>query len=416
MQRRVVRMLIVAAIGMLPTVSRGQESLSLTFSEALTFARDRSPDLLAVRQELEIAHGRLVKSRYLSQFNPALGSEVTNRSRGEPGERGDSVDFAVSLSQEIEVAGQRSKRIEEAERNLALVTRRVQDRERLILARVKESFYRALSLRRRFDLFRQVEDLTRRLRNVAATRFQAGEVSKLEVNLAEIQLGQARRDTLIAERDYRNTLRELEQLVGQEPRGTVVLTGQLTATPQTFDEQTLLRVALENRPDLQAARAELERIDAEMALTHRLAVPNPTLSFVYREEERRDHIAGAEIRFPLPVFDRKQAELVQLAGRKDQAGYERQSIKLQVQREVGEALRSYNTAKAEVEVYEQAVLERAAENFQLIETAYREGQINLLQLAVVQTNLVTSQLSYIDALSAYWQSRIALERATGTDL
>ena len=416
MQIKVVCLLAVAALGMLPTSSQGQESLSLTLSEALRSARDRNPDILAARQELEVARGRLVKARYPSQFNPELGSEVANRSRGEPGERGSDIDFSVTLSQEIEIAGQRGKRIDEAERNLAVVTQRVQDRERLVLAQVKESFYRALALRRRFDLFRQVEDLNHRLRDVATVRFQAGEISKLEVNLAEIQLGQARKDTLTAERDYRNTLRELERLLGQEPRGTAELTGQLAVRPQTFDEQMLLGTALESRPDLQAARTELGRIDAEMALTRRLVVPNPIVSFVYREEEKRDRIAGAEIRFPLPVFDRKQAELDQLAGRKDQAGYERQSVELQVRQEVGEALRTYNTAKAEVEVYEQTVLERATENFQLIEAAYREGQINLLQLVVVQNTLITAQLSYIDALNAYWQARIALDRATGTEL
>ena len=399
-----------------PVPGRGQESLSLTLPETLALARDHHPDLLAARQELEIARGRLVKARYFSQFNPAIGSEITDRSRGESREHGDSIDFAVTLSQEIEVAGQRGKRIDEAERNLTVATQRVRDRERLILAQVKESFYRALSQRRRFALFRQVEDLNHRLRDVATTRFQAGEISKLEVNLAEIQLGQARKDVLTGERDYRNTLRELERLLGQEPRGTVELSGQLAATPQIFDLQTLTRLALDNRPDLQAASAEIGRIEAEMALTRRLIVPNPTVSFVYREEEKRDHITGAEIRLPLPVFDRKQAELTQLAGRKGQADYERRSVELQIRQEVGDALRAYDTAKAEVEVFEQAVLERATENFQLIEAAYREGQINLLQLVVVQNNLITAQLSYIDALTAYWQSRIALERATGTDL
>ena len=416
MTRRLWSVLILAAVAIVPQSSEGQERPALTPAEALMLARDHNPELLAARQELEIARGRLIKARYPSQINPELATEVTDRSRGEPGERGNSVDFAVTLSQQIEIGGQREKRIEEAERHVAVVIQRVKDRERLILAQVKDRFYRALSLHRRGDLFRHVEDLTRRLRTAAAKRFQAGEITKLEVNLAEIQLGQARRDTLIAERDYRNMLQELERLLGQEPRGTIVLAGQLTVRPQTVDEQTILQQALETRPDLQGARAELGRIDVETELTRRLALPNPTLSFVYREEEKRDYIAGAEIRFPLPIFDRKQAELLQLAGRKEQAGHERQSIELQIRQEVSEALRTYNTAKAEVEVYEQDVLERATENFQLIEVAYREGQINLLQLVVVQTNLVTAQLSYIDALSAYWQARIALERATGTDL
>lgn len=416
MHMRLCCFVMIATLMVLPGVTQGQETLSLTLDEALALARERNPDLLAARQELEVARGRLVKARYPSPFNPELGGEVTHRSRGEVGEHGDSLDFAVTLSQEIEIAGQRGQRIDEAERNLALITLRVQDRERLIVAQVKESFYRALALRRRFALFRQVEDLNRRLRDIATARFQAGEVSKLEVNLAEIQLGQSRKDVLTAERDYHNSLRALERLLGQEPRGAAELTGELMAKPQSFDEQTLTRLALDNRPDLQAAGAEIGRIDAETGLTRRLIVPNPTVSFVYREEERRDRLAGVEVRFLLPVFDRKQAELMQLAGRRSQAHYERQSVELQVRQEVGDAVRAYNTAKAEVEVFEQAVLERAVENFQLIEIAYREGQINLLQLVVVQSNLSTAQLSYLDALTAYWQARIALERATGTKL
>ena len=408
--------LIVIFLMALPAFGQGQESLSLTLPEALRLARERNPDLLAARQELEIARGRSVKARYPSQFNPELGSEVTNRSRGEPGEHGSSVDFAVTLSQEVEIGGQRGKRIDEAERNLALVTQRARDRERLILAQVKESFYRALSLRRRFDLFRQVEDLNHRLFDIATARFQAGEVPKMEVNLAEIRLGQTRKDVLTAERDYRNTLREIERLLGQEPRGTAELTGQLAVTPQTFDLQTLTRLALDNRPDLRAADAEIGRIEAEMALTRRLIISNPTVSFMYREEERRGRISGVEVSVPLPVFDRKQAELSQLGSRKGQAGYERQSVELRVRQEVGDALRAYDAAKAEVEVFETAVLERATENFRLIETAYQEGKMNLLQLVVVQNDLITAQLSYVDSLASYWQARAALERATGTGL
>ena len=408
--------LIVIFLMALPALGQGQESLSLTLPEALRLARERNPDLLAARQELEIARGRSVKARYPSQFNPELGSEVTNRSRGEPGEHGSSVDFAVTLSQEVEIGGQRGKRIDEAERNLALVTQRARDRERLILAQVKESFYRALSLRRRFDLFRQVEDLNHRLFDIATARFQAGEVPKMEVNLAEIRLGQTRKDVLTAERDYRNTLREIERLLSQEPRGTAELTGQLAVTPQTFDLQTLTRLALDNRPDLRAADAEIGRIEAEMALTRRLIISNPTVSFMYREEERRGRISGVEVSVPLPVFDRKQAELSQLGSRKGQAGYERQSVELRVRQEVGDALRAYDAAKAEVEVFETAVLERATENFRLIETAYQEGKMNLLQLVVVQNDLITAQLSYVDSLASYWQARAALERATGTGL
>jgi cobalt-zinc-cadmium efflux system outer membrane protein len=157
-------------------------------------------------------------------------------------------------------------------------------------------------------------------------------------------------------------------------------------------------------------------VAAETALTRRLIVPNPTLQAFYREEEGGDTIAGGALSFPLPLFDRKQAELTQLAGRAGQARYERQSTELRIQQEVRDALRSYEAAREEVAVFETAVLDRAAENFQLIETAYREGKIDLLQLVVVQNDLVTARFSYVDSLENYWLARTALERAVGQAL
>ena len=412
-----VKLLCISIVSVLllhSTSGWGQEALSLTLSDALARAREQNPDLLATRQELEVARGRLVKAQYPNQFNPELGGSGAHRKFAD--RSGSSTDFDITLSQELEVAGQRSKRIEEAEKNLARVSQQVKDRERLTLAQVKEAFYRALYLNRRLQLFRNVEDLNRRFREIAASRFQAGDVPKMDANVAEIRLGQARKDTIVAARDYRNALRELERLVGMEPVGRTGPMGQLAVPPETFQEDRLLQLALETRPDLQAVAREQERVAAETALTRRLIVPNPTLQAFYRDEEGGDRIVGGALSFPLPLFDRKQAELTQLAGRASQAKYEQQSTALRIQQEVRDAFRSYEAAKEEVAVFEAEVLDRAAENFQLMETAYREGKIDLFQVVVVQNDLVNAQFSYVDSLWNYWLARTALERAVGQDL
>jgi cobalt-zinc-cadmium efflux system outer membrane protein len=415
MQRTVWCVLIMVAAVALPAPSRSQERRSLTLSESLALARDHNPDLLAARQELDIARGRLVRAHYPNQFNPEIGGGAARRRLADGGPQS-STDFDLTLSQELEVAGQRGKRIEEAEKNLTRVTQQVRDRERLTLAQVKDVFYRGLYLKRRLELFQAVETLNRRLRDIAASRFQAGDVAKMEVNVAEVRLGQARKDTIVAVRDYRNALQELERLLGLEPVGQLTPSGQLTIDPQPFQQDQLLQLAMEHRPDLQAAITEQQRVAAETALTRRLIMPNPTLQAFYRQEEGGDTIAGGALSFPLPLFDRKQAELTQLAGRAGQAGYERHSTELRIQQEVREAFRSYEAAREEVAVFETAVLDRAAENFQLIETSYREGKINLLQLVVVQNDLVNAQFSYVDSLENYWLARTALERAVGQDL
>ena len=389
----------------------------LTLSQALDEARRDNPQLLAERQKLEIARGRLVRGRYWNPFNPQIEGGATQR-RFDGG--GSDVQPSAGVSVEIEVAGQRAKRIEEAQRSLDRVNAEIADTERLLSARVKDAFYRILYLDRRRKLFRELEGLNRRLREASAERFRSGEVPKLEANLAVVRLGQSSKDTLGAERDYGNALGEMERLLGRPPLGAIEVAGDLSARPTEVSVGRLLETALRIRPDVQARDAEIRRIDAETSLTRRLIVPNPTILGGYDEETEsrgsRDRIIGGRISIPLPVFNRKQAELTSLAGQRAQAVYERSGALLAVRTEVRAACRSYRTAAESVKVFEADAFGRITESFRLIETAYHEGKIDLLQLVVVQNDLVNAQLSYLDSLWDYWQARVALERAVGEPL
>ena len=388
----------------------------LTLERALQLTREYNPDLLAARQELEIARGRLVKAEYPSQFNPELSGEGARRSLGGGGS---GTDYGVALSQELEVAGQRGKRIEEARANIEVVEQRVRDRTRVIEGEVKRTFFTALARRQRRDLLQRVEELNRRVRDASKARVEAGESPVMEANLGEIRFGQSRKETIVAERDYTVALLALKRLLNSAPDVTLDPSGELRETPVHYVLADLVTRARETRPDLLASRREVERVDAETALTRRLIVPNPTLEGFYREEpgaEGAEHIAGGGIRIPLPVFDRRQGELVALAGRRGQAQFEVDATLRTVEQEVAEALQDYEAARREVEIFEHDILTRADENFRFIETAYRAGKIDFLQFVVVQNDLVSAQLSYVDSLAAFRDAEVNLERAVGTPL
>ena len=161
-------------------------------------------------------------------------------------------------------------------------------------------------------------------------------------------------------------------------------------------------------------------MEAEQELTRRSVVPNVTFAAFYEEEVEaggeRDRIVGGRVSIPLPVFDRKQADLSVLSGRHAQAEYDRRAAVLVIRTEVGEAHRAYDAAVNALSLYESEALTRIGENFRFIETAYREGKIDLLELVVVQNDLVEAEFSYIDSLWDYWRAAIALERAVGRPL
>jgi cobalt-zinc-cadmium efflux system outer membrane protein len=392
----------------------GLPSARVTLVEALARARASNPELRATAQDLELARGGLVKARYPSQFNPEIGGEAAQRERNEPGESGAVTDFAVTLSQEFEVAGQRGARIREAERNLGRAEAQLRDRERLLDGDVKQAFVGVLVSTRRLELLRAIEELDRRVRDAAVARTEAGEASAIEANLAAIRYGQARKDAFTAEADRLVALIGLRRLLNLDPDAPLDPLGDIRARPVDVTPADALARALDTRPDLLAARREVERVDAERALTRRLALPNPTVVAFYREEERGpDKVAGAGLRIPLPLFDRKQGELVALAARHNQAALQHDAVRRQVEQEVADALQRYDAARRTLTVFEQDVLARVDENFRFIETAYRAGKIDLFQVVVVQNDLVAAQLSYLDVLARFRQAEIDLERAMG---
>jgi len=390
---------------------------AISIGDAIDAALANNPNVQSVRQERRIAEGDLKRARYWNQFNPTVGGGADQR-RFSQGGTGTQASGSVSL--EVEVANQRGKRIEAAEQQLARVDAEIRNAERLLVADVKEAFYGSLYLARRLSLLRRVQHLNLRLRDASAKRYGAGEVAKLEANLGEIRYSQSRKDVLGAERDHRNAVRGLERLLGREPSATLGLDGDLRARPVRVDADDAVEAALASRPDLDARTAEIARVDAETALTRRLIVPNVTVGGVYDEETEipglTDRIIGGRVSIPLPLFDRKQAELTTLAGQRSQARYERNAVTLAVQTEVRDAVRSYEASSEAVRIYETDAIERIAENFGFIEIAFQEGKIGLLDLVVVQNDLVGTELSYLESLWDYWRARIALERAIGRGL
>lgn len=392
-------------------------SESLTVERAVKTALETNPDLLAARQELEVARGRKVKAFLFNQFNPSVKGRVWNRHN--PGS-GNETDSQVMLQQEVEVAGQRGLRREEAIRNVNRVEAQVKNRERLITGQVKRAFFHALALQKCLELRKAIEELNLRIRDASKARFKAGVAPIMDSNLAEIRYGQSRKETFVAAAAFQNALVDLRRILGWEADRSIGLDGQLRNVPQGVLVADLLHRALAQRPDLIAAKREVVRVETAMDLTRRLVVPNPTFQGFYQTETEgpagASKMIGGGISIPLPLFDRNQGELVTQGGELNRGRHQIVAVTRNIEREVETAFQAYEAARQSVEVFEAEVLDRIEENFRFIEIAYQEGKIGLLQLIVVQDDLINAQLSYVDSLGQFRTAEANLEQAVGGSL
>ena len=393
-------------VALLPTRTYAQQSVD--FVTALELARRNNPDWRAAEQELEIGRGRLTTARLLSPFNPVV--EGQGGPRRMPGE-GAGADYGVAVSMELEVAGQRGLRIAEAERNLQRAEAGFQDFARTFRGRLARAFYQAVAARERLALQGRIEELNRNLLDVTKVKFDAGDVSAIEVNVAVVRYGQTRKETFDAEENVTQALLELRRLIGLQesfnPEGKL----EPAVAPPTA--AAVLEQALASRPDLLARRYELQRAESELALVRRQNFPNPTVGLFFYREASGDKTVLGGISIPFPVFNRRQGELASLDARRLQIRSELTALEKEIRKEVDQAVSRWQTAQRNIKLYQHDILEQTEENFRLLEAAYRQRAIDLPRILIMGTDLVTARRSYLDALLSLREATISLEEISG---
>jgi cobalt-zinc-cadmium efflux system outer membrane protein len=260
-------------------------------------------------------------------------------------------------------------------------------------------------------LLRRVEDLNRRLLDVTKIRFQAGDVSGLETNVAAVRYGRARKDALDGQRELTQALLELRRLAGLEE--LITPTGELPIVYSPPSPAELLARARANRPDLSAKLRELERAEAEIALRKRETFPNPSAGISFRREGTGDRIVMGSLAIPLPIFNRRQGELASLEARRIQARAELVGLEKEIRKEVDQVLNQWAIASESFQLFQREIIERTEENFKLLEAAYRERKIDFPQALIMENDLIAANLSYLDTSLALREAAIKLQEVTG---
>ena len=392
------------------------DTVRLSLGDARTRALTANPDLAAFRLDTAVARGQLRQAALPLRFNPVadlLGA------RG-----GDGLEAGVS--QELELFGQRGLRVDARRAGFERAAAGVSDAARRTLGTVDRTFYRLVAASRRLALAEEILGLNQRLADAAQRQLAAGEISRLDFNLAVVELGRSRSRAMSAHRDRTESELELRRLVGL-PRGiplepvfdparrTARDVYPLADSAAALDVERLTERALGVRPDVIERAAATKEAAAEAALARREALPNIVLRAVSEPGLNR-RVLRPGFGVTMPVFNLNRGESAARHALTRQAELERVAVSSRVRTDIAAAVATYQSAADEVSVLESTVLGPARQNRQLLETAYREGEVGLPVLLLIRNQVIDAELDYWTAWLAEREALAALLEATGANV
>ncbi len=403
------------------------DASGFTVESLVTTGFGRRADLLAARQRLAVAEGRLLQAGL--RPNPTLDSEYGSpRFLGGEAEQ----DFSVGVSQVFETGGKRRKRTEVARLELAQVRAEVLGLERGFAADIRASFARSIAYARQLDTLERLIGANEELVRVTAARLKEGDVAPIDLNLVRLETDRLRAQTITTRAELEGELIGLRALVGFEPTEPLRI-APLTERPPRLDLSIaeLTDIALRERADLQAARLAEEAGTARVTLARSLSTPNVAASVRYsRSREIFDlpeslgltavRDTSNELTFgvsiELPVFNRNQGEIASAVGEREQVVRQREFLEAGIRRDTALAYRRYRAAAESLVLYSTQILPRAEENVRTIRAAYNLGEFSVFDIVNEQRRLIESETGYNEALGNYYAALAELERALGTTL
>ncbi len=361
----------------------------LTLEKAVDMAMAANPSLRATALDIVIAAAGRRQAGLLP--NPTVSYTTEGTQRG-------TRTRTFELSQLVELGGKRRARMELAERDSRLAIAAASVARAELRADVTAAYFNALGVQERGRLAQTSLDIASKARAAAEKRVAAGRVSPVELSRAKVAESSARLDLAQAEGELLIAHGLLTAYWGQAQPGTLALVepaDELAAIP-TLE---VLRTRLAGSPQLQRARLQVEREEAQVSVDRAQRMPDVTLVVGRQKDEemgRTQTVLGVSV--PLPLFNRNQGNLRASLARADKARAESDAQQLRLDQTLTSTYQRAQLAREQVRTMRQEILPEAQRVFDAAVIGFEAGKFNFLDVLDAQRTLLQSRAQYVQAL------------------
>ncbi len=238
-------------------------------------------------------------------------------------------------------------------------------------------------------------------------------VSRSDVLSAEVQLAEREQERILAANNVELARAALNRLLGLDVERRTQVQDVLETDPWEGELRTVLRLAIERRPDLEAARQRIAIAQAQYRGTRAEFFPViyafGSYNYTTDEFQLNDDWLSGGAAIEVPIFDgrlqRSRREIDEAVDLRDERIDD-------VMLDVRQAYLDQRAAATRVPVARRAI-ELGEENLRIVADQYSQGLVTSVDVLIEEDRLSRARVSYYRALYAYHQAQARLINALG---
>ncbi len=393
----------------LPPLMAAAEDVAVAAAPALLLgdlegmAMANNPTLVQATAQIQAARGGAYQAGLYP--NPVVG--YTGEQIGVSGTAGETQGGFIA--QEFVTGGKlrlsRAKwtqRARIAETNLLIQQRRV-------LNDVQAQFYRTLAAQRLVEIHRELvangEDNLQTYREM----LNLGQANQSQLLQAEVGLQRDRLDLKQAENEFQHAWRNLVSLAGVPELAPGTLAGTLEPGDESLDWDAALSQLLSESPELRAAWQKIRHDEITVERERVQPIPNLLTDVtVGRNFEAGDTTATVNLGIPLPIFDRNQGTIQQARSDLMQSHAEVRRLELELRTRLAGQYRDYQTAWQRVRTYQNEMLPKAEESYDLLHDSYKARRAAWPDVLTAQRLYLNLRREHLGNLTTYREGDVAI--------
>ena len=327
-----------------------------------------------------------------------------------------------SLSYLHERDHKRELRLKSAKEGTGITQSQHIDLERNLIFGLRSAFVQTLQAKAVLQLAKAELEYYDKIIEISRTRFNAGDLAKIDLARIELQRVQYESEWEIAIVNLRTQKIQLLLLLDDRtPVDQFDITGAFDLGPDLQPLDEYHQVALDNRPDLRAAVQTIEQSQTNHKLAEANGSTDPTYSAWYTHNSSNNNpngiqTLGVSVQIPLRIFDKNQGEKKRTLIDIDKSTQAAEAAKAQVFSDVDSAYELVRSNIALIKPYKAQYLDQSIYVRDTVTFAYEHGGASLMDFLNAQSDYRVVQLAYLQLIGAYMTAAGQMNLAVGHEV